>query len=95
MKGIDKARAELDAAKAKGEDDKWFAQFQGVLEAGIKLKAVMVQKGITNARAKCPKCEKETLHGRLIIGQAAGRHRKSGGAFRMWCDTCPDIRMME
>lgn len=96
MKPIEQARAELNAAKASGEHDDFMRTFGRVLETGMKLKQVMVAKGLTSAKTKCPKCEgAESLHGRLIVGQAAGRHRRSGGAFRMWCDTCPDIRMME
>jgi hypothetical protein len=70
--------------------------FDLVLGTGMTLKQGMVDKGLTLAKTKCPKCNgPESLHGRLVVGQAAGRHRRSGGAFRMWCDTCADIRMME
>jgi hypothetical protein len=66
-----------------------------VLESGTRLKKVMVEKGLEAAKANCPVCAgEETLHGRLITGVAAGRHRRGGGAFRMWCDGC-DARMME
>lgn len=93
MKPIEQARADLDVAK--GADPGW-EQFELVLRTGMKLKRVVVAKGLTSARAKCPKCDgAESLHGRLIVGAAAGRHRRSGGAFRMWCDKCPDIRMIE
>lgn len=71
------------------------AQVGKVLDAGMKLKKVMIDKGLEAAKAKCPVCGgEESLHGRLITGKAAGRHRSSGGAFRMWCDAC-DARMME
>ena len=67
-----------------------------VLNTGMKLKAGMVERKITAAKAKCPKCKgAESRHGRLMVGKAAGRHRKSGGAFRTWCDNCDDVRMME
>jgi len=93
MKPIERARAELDAAQAK---DPMWEQFELVLNTAVKLKKVMVDKNLATAKAKCPKCNgAESLHGRLVVGQAAGRHRNSGGAFRMWCDTCPDIQMME
>lgn len=96
MKPIEEARAKLNASKASGEHDAWIKQFEVVLETGMKLKAVMVEKRLTRAKAKCPKCEgAEALHGHLVIGPAAGRHQRSGGAFRMWCDNCADIRMME
>jgi hypothetical protein len=94
MKPIEEARARLDAAKAEHAE---FMKHAGrVLEVGMKMKATMVERGLTAASDKCPKCEKSgALHGRLVVGQAAGRHRRSGSAFRMWCDNCADIRMME
>lgn len=93
MKPIEQARADLKAAEAA---DPGWKQFELVLETGMKLKQVMVAKKLTYAKAKCPKCQgAESLHGRLVTGLAAGRHRHGGGAFRMWCDTCPDIRMTE
>lgn len=96
MKPVGQARMEMNAARAKGEHDEWSKMFGLVVNTGMKLKAVMVAKQLTLAKTKCPKCNgPESLHGRLVIGQAAGRHRRSGGAFRMWCDTCADIRMME
>jgi hypothetical protein len=65
-----------------------------VLETGMKLKAVMVKQELGRAKAKCPLCEgPEALHGVLIRGPGAGRHRSSGGAFRMWCDNCADLMM--
>ncbi len=91
--GYKRRRSALHAAKAK---DPLWEKFEAVLMAGVKLRAVMVKKSLTSAKAECPSCKVVgALHGRLITGQAAGRHRKSGGAFRMWCDNCPDIRMME
>lgn len=96
MKPIEKARRDLDASKASAKHSAWIKQFEMVVETGMKLKRRMVAASLTAAKAKCPKCQgPEALHGRLIIGAAAGRHRRSGGAFRMWCDNCPDIRMME
>ena len=95
MKPIDQASADLNAAEAAGEHADFMRHAGMVLEAGTKLKKVMVEKGLTAAKAKCPKCEgAESLHGRLIVGRGAGRHRSSGGAFRMWCDGC-DVAMME
>jgi hypothetical protein len=95
MKGIDKARADLAASKASGEHAEFMEHAGKVLTTALKFKKVMIGLGKTVALAKCPKCEKDALHGRLVTGQAAGRHRSSGGAFRMWCDNCPDVRMME
>lgn len=93
MKPIEQARLDLDAAKAK---DPMWEKFEAALKAGVKLKAVMVKKNLTVAKANCPSCKAPgALHGRLVIGQAAGRHRRSGGAFRMWCDTPDCIQMFE
>lgn len=93
MNPIEQARADLNAAEAA---DPGWKQFELVLNTGVKLKALMVAKKLTLAKTKCPKCNgAESLHGRLVTGPAAGRHGRSGGAFRMWCDTCTDIRMME
>ena len=93
MKPIEQARLDLDAAKAK---DPMWETFEATLHAGVKLKAVMVKKNLTVAKANCPICKAPgALHGRLITGQAAGRHRRSGGAFRMWCDTPGCAQMME
>lgn len=83
-RGIDKARRELVEAKVREK----FDEFGAVLAAGVKLKKIMVEQGLTAAKAKCPICGgADTLKGRLVIGRGAGRHRSSGGAFRMWCET--------
>lgn len=78
-------------------DKSFLAHATMVVMTAERLKKVMIDKKLTAAIAKCPKCKTvpETLHGRLVTGQAAGRHRNSGGAFRMWCDVCPDFRMIE
>ncbi len=96
MKPIDEARADLNAAQASDEHADFMKHAGLVLDVGMKLKAQMVKRSLTLAAAKCPKCEVVgALHGRLVVGQAAGRHRRSGGAFRMWCDNCAGMRMME
>ncbi len=58
------------------------------MHVGLKLKQVMIIKGLTKAKAKCPRCENETLQGRL-----AGRRNH----LRCWCDTpgCAFHQMME
>lgn len=97
MKPIEQARADMTAAEARGEHDDFMKHMGMVLEVGAKLKKVMVARGLAVAKAECPKCKVVgALHGRLITGPNAGRHRRSGGAFRMWCDT-PDcgVAMME
>lgn len=96
MKPIEQARLDLNAERAKGEHSDFMKHLAVVLRTALKLKKVMVDKNLTTAKTKCPKCEgSEALHGRLVVGRDAGRHRRSGGAFRMWCDNCADIRMME
>lgn len=68
-----------------GETD-FFAKVKDVLEAGMKLKKVMIEKKITSAKAVCPRGCGGHIHGRL-----AGRKNH----LRMWCDRCEDVRMME
>ena len=74
-------------ANAAAEHDAFMKQTGKILETGMKLKKVMLDKQITTARAKCPHCAHGFLHGRL-----AGRKNH----LRMWCDGegC-DIWMME
>jgi hypothetical protein len=74
---------------------KFWEHAKRVLNTAVIFKKRMIERKLTAGKAKCPICKEETLHGRLVIGSAAGRHRSSGGAFRMWCDNCPDVRMME
>jgi hypothetical protein len=59
--------------------------FGKILETGMKLKKVMLDKRITAAKAKCPFCDAGFLHGRL-----AGRKNH----LHMSCDGC-DVAMME
>lgn len=77
MKPIDQARADMTAEQAKAEHSDFMAHMGRVLAAGVKLKKVMLDKGITSAKAKCPMCDAGFLHGRL-----AGRKNH----MRMWCD---------
>lgn len=87
MKPIEQARADLNAEQAKGEHSDFMAHMGRVLDAGVKLKKIMLDKGIASAKAKCPMCPDGYLHGRL-----AGRKNH----MRMWCDGngC-DVMMME
>lgn len=71
--------------KAAAEHADFAAHVGKVLAAGVKLKAVMMNRGLTSAKAKCPMCADGHLHGRL-----AGRKNH----MRMWCDGC-DAQMME
>ena len=83
-------------ASVSGDPDEFMRHIDMVMGTAVKLKQVMADKRLTHAKTKCPKCQgAESLHGRLVVGKYAGRHRNSGGAFRMWCDSCPDVRMME
>lgn len=90
----EKPRLSMTAKEAAAEHADFMAFAGKVLYSAVKLKAVMLKRGLTSAKAKCPLCEIGHLHGRLITGRGAGRHRQSGGAFRMWCDGCP-AQMME
>ncbi|MBR0693602.1 hypothetical protein [Bradyrhizobium lablabi] len=56
-----------------------------VIETAAKLKKIMLEKGITAAKAKCPFCDAGFVHGRLV-GRKSHMH--------MHCDDC-DISMME
>lgn len=97
MKPIDKAREEMTAADASAEHAEFMKHTGMVLDAAVKLKKIMVAKGLGRAKAECPKCHVVgALHGVLIVGKGAGRHRSSGGAFRMWCETAGcGVSMME
>lgn len=97
MKPIEEARARLTAEQAKGEHSEWMKDFGMVLDVGVKLKKIMVGRKMTRAKAECPRCHvRGALQGHLVTGPAAGRHGRSGGAFRMWCETegC-NVQMME
>jgi hypothetical protein len=59
--------------------------FDKILEAGVKLKKIMLDKKITAAKAPCTICRAGFLHGRLV-----GRKQH----LHMWCDNCPS-QMME
>jgi transposase-like protein len=72
-------------ANPRAEHDDFMARSGRVLEIGVKFKKVMLESGLTSAKAKCPLCEEGHVHGRL-----AGRKNH----FRMWCDSC-DVGMME
>lgn len=61
-------------------------QFGKVLETGMKLKKVMLKKGLERARAKCPFCD----------GMLWGKLNKNRGALHlhMKCDgTCGTVMM--
>lgn len=68
-------------------DDDFMKAVEQTMAAGMKLKKVMLDKGLTAARAKCPRCGNETMQGRLV-----GRKNH----LRLWCDTAGcDVQMME
>jgi len=71
--------------QAAAEHDDFMAHAGKVLDAAVRLKAVMLKRGLTAAKAKCPLCETGHLHGRLV-----GRKNH----MRMWCDECT-AQMME
>lgn len=68
-------------------DDAFMAHVSKWMDAAVKMKKVMLRKGLTAARAKCVDCGNETMQARL-----AGRKNH----IRMWCDTpgC-DMTVME
>lgn len=75
-------------AEARAEHDAFMKHAAEAIVTSQKLKLVMQGKGITAARAECPRCGNETLQGRL-----AGRKQH----MRMWCTTegCDMPQMME
>ncbi len=68
------------------DDDDFMKHMGQVLDAGMKLKKVMIKRGITAARAPCPICGTGFLHGRLV-----GRKQH----LHMQCDTRDCAFMME
>lgn len=69
-------------------DADWSKRATEDLTTGLKLKKLMLDKQLTSARAKCPRCGHDTLQGRL-----AGRKNH----LRCWCDFpgCTFSGMME
>ncbi|CAN7396733.1 hypothetical protein [Neorhizobium sp. LjRoot104] len=61
------------------------ASILSTITDGMKMKARMIEKGVTSARVKCPKCD-GMLHARL-----AGRKNH----LRFWCDGPCKRQMME
>ncbi|MDR6818450.1 hypothetical protein J2X76_003627 [Neorhizobium sp. 2083] len=61
------------------------ASILSTITDGMKMKARMIEKGVTAARVKCPKCD-GMLHARL-----AGRNNH----IRFWCDGPCKRQMME
>jgi hypothetical protein len=70
---------------ATGQDEDFMASVRSTIRDAVKLKAVMLRKGLREARAKCPECGGE-LHGRL----AGARNH-----MRFWCDGTCNRQMME
>lgn len=85
MTGIEKAREEMTRAQATAEHADFMKHAGAILEKGMKFKAVMLKRGLTRARAKCPFCETGTWHGTL-------NGRKNH--LHMRCDGCT-VQMME
>jgi len=65
MKPIEQARLNLEADKASGKHDEFLKHMERVLEMGTKLKAAMVKRGLTRAKAKCQICDGH-LQGALV-----------------------------
>jgi hypothetical protein len=83
MKPIEQARAELEADKASGKHDDFLQHMEKVLDMGVKLKAAMIKRGLTRAKAKCKLCDGH-LHG-VLVGRKQHLH--------MRCDGCSAIMM--
>lgn len=77
MKPIEQARLNLEAEKKSGAHDEFIARMSEILDAGTKLKKVMLKRGIRLAKAPCPICGNGMLHGSL-----AG----SKNHLHMYCD---------
>jgi len=65
MKPIEQARLNLEADKASGKHDEFLKHMERVLEMATKLKAAMVKRGLTRAKAKCKICD-GYLQGTLV-----------------------------
>ena len=85
MKPIEQARADLNAAEARGEHDDFMKRMGRILVEAQKFKVVMKKRGLTRAKARCPFCATGHWHGRLA-GPKQHLH--------MSCDGC-DVMMME
>lgn len=66
-------------------DDDFMASVRTTIRDAGKLKAIMLRRGLRQARAKCPECGGE-LHGAL-----AGKRNH----MRFWCDGTCKRQMME
>lgn len=71
-------------ARAGGGDD--FARMVGtIIRDMVKLKKVMIDRGLTAAKAPCPEC------GGMLQGRLVGRKNH----MRMWCEGTCNRQMME
>lgn len=72
---------------SNSSDGDFFSRVAPFMEAAVKLKQVMLRRGLTAARCRCPMCGEENMQGRL-----AGRRSH----IRAWCTTpgC-NTQMME
>ena len=72
-------------------ESEFMVYMRKVLIAGLKLKDVMLKKGLTKARAHCPICNRLKLNdGGFIYGALIGPKKH----LHMACNKC-DARMME
>lgn len=62
------------------------AKFASTIEDAMKLKRVMLKKGMVRARAECPKC------GGWLQGRLSGPPKNH---MRFWCEGTCGRRMME
>ena len=69
----------------EADESGFMASVRTTIRDAMKLKAVMLRRGLRQARAKCPECGGE-LHGSL-----AGKRNH----MRFWCDGTCKRQMME
>lgn len=67
------------------EEPDFMSTMRSTIEDASKMKSRMLERGVTAAKVKCPRCE-GTIHGRLV-----GRRNH----MRFWCDGDCQRQMME
>ena len=85
MKPIEQARADLNAAKANGDDDAFMKRMGQILVKAMAFKKALQKRNLTRGKAKCPFCATGHWHG-ILAGRKQHLH--------MACDGC-DVQLME
>lgn len=73
------------AAERKAENDAFWAKAYEAVETGLKLKKIMVKRGLRRCRCECPRC------GKTIQAALAGPRNH----LRMACEGQCGMNMME